>query len=297
MAFREGSPWLPSGPKRGTRRVVLRVDELDDPRRWYSTNLVGVSSELLASIDFNDFPRRLSIAGTRPTHAGLFDLLRVTGSQKEATEVFAHYMAVAFGTEPDCSTPIPEAEARSYRSNYVRLLQGWGFDANGAAGAVLKGWVESRFGIVPTFHKAPLDRFPSDVWMGYLEEKLGSRFHNSCIQLQLDLLFEYCQWCLVRFEPFGARDRVALYRGANPSEVHLLRGSLRERAGVVRLNNVVSFSLSRERAEEFGDILLTAEVPLAKVLFYPGLIQDRVLDGEGESLVIGGDFEVLVSYA
>ena len=41
------------------------------------------------------------------------------------------------------------------------LLQGWGLDANGPAGAVLKGWVESRFGIVPIFHKAPLQRFPS----------------------------------------------------------------------------------------------------------------------------------------
>jgi len=179
----------------------------------------------------------------------------------------------------------------------VKLLQGWGFDANSPAGAVLKGWVESRFGIVPTFHKAPLGEFPSESWMQYLEEKLNSRFHNNCIMLQLDVLFEFCQYCLTRFEPFGPGAHAQLYRGAQRSELALLRGSLKERGGVLRLNNLVSFSLSRERAEEFGDIMLCAQVPLCKLLFFPGLLTDKVLNGEGEALVIGGDFEVQLSYA
>jgi NAD+--dinitrogen-reductase ADP-D-ribosyltransferase len=204
-------------------------------------------------------------------------------------------MGVAFGVggpKPRASDP----EARAYRSTYVKLLQGWGFDSNAPAGAVLKGWVESRFGIAPTFHKAPLEQFPSEAWMRYLEEKLSSRFHNNCILLQLDVLFEYAQFCLERFQPFGAGPHVELYRGAQRAEVQLLSGSIKERSGVIRLNNLVSFSLSRERAEEFGDIMLTANVPLAKLLFFPGLVQDRVLNGEGEALVLGGDFEVGLSY-
>ena len=63
---------------------------------------------------------------------------------------------------------------------------------------------------------------------------------------------------------------------------------------MARLNNLVSFSLSPERAEEFGDWVLEAAVPCAKILFYPGLLQNRVLNGEGEALVIGGDFDVAV---
>ena len=274
----------------------MLVEEIHDPRRWYSTNLVGVSAEALASVHFNAEPQQLYITATRQTHPGLFGLLRDAGSQDTAAEIFGHYMRVAFGVDmPKAS--LTQAEARYYRSTYVKLLQGWGFDANAPAGAVLKGWVESRFGIVPSFHKAPLDHFPSEAWMHYLEEKLSSRFHNNCILLQLDVLFEYAQFCLQRFQPFGPGQHVKLYRGTQRSEVQLLRGSLRERSGVIRLNNLVSFSLSRERAEEFGDIMLSAQVPLAKLLFYPGLVQDRVLNGEGEALVIGGDFEVDLSYA
>ena len=245
---------------------------------------------------FNAEPRRLYITATRQTHPGLFDLLKRAESQQAAAEIFGHYMRVAFGVNMPKSS-LTEAEARYYRSTYVKLLQGWGFDANAPAGAVLKGWVESRFGIVPSFHKAPLEQFPSEAWMQYLEEKLSSRYHNNCILLQLDVLFEYAQFCLERFQPFGPGPHVQLYRGAQRSEVQLLSGSLKERRGVIRLNNLVSFSLSRERAEEFGDIMLTAQVPLAKLLFYPGLVQDRVLNGEGEALVIGGDFEVQLSFA
>jgi NAD+--dinitrogen-reductase ADP-D-ribosyltransferase len=119
---------------------MLDIDEVHDPRRWYTTNLVGVSSQLLASIDFNDFPQRLAIAATRATHTGLFSLLAQAGSQEEAAELFAHYMHVAFGVgkrPPGGSTD----ETHYSRSSYLKLLQGWGFDSNGQPGAVLKGWV------------------------------------------------------------------------------------------------------------------------------------------------------------
>jgi NAD+--dinitrogen-reductase ADP-D-ribosyltransferase len=274
---------------------VFDPEEVDDPRHWYATNLVGVSSRLLASIDFNDFPQPLCIAGTRETHAGLFSLLATHGgSQAKAADAFAHYMEVAFGVAKRGAGAPPAGEGHA-RSSYLKLLQGWGFDANGPPGAVWKGWVESRFGIVPTFHKEPLEHFPSPAWMHYLEEKLSSRFHNNCIQLQLDVLYEYCQWSLWRFRPF-VDAHVPLFRGIDRAEARLLQGSIKERRGVIRLNNLVSFSASRERAEEFGELMVCAQVPRAKLVFFPGLIHDRVLNGEGEVLVIGGDFEVTLSY-
>lgn len=272
-----------------------------DPRRWYTTNLVGIPASLLGSTQFNEHPQPLRIAGTRETHPGLFALLDRTGTLEEAGEVFAHYLRIAFGLGP----PAPDArgaERRRSRSSYLRLLQGWGFDANGPQGAVLKGWVESRFGLVPGYHKAPLGAFPSPAWVAYLEEKAGSRYHNNCINMQLDLLFEYCQWSLVRFARLGPR-HVRLWRGVNRCEEQIVVGSLHEahdgheRRCVVRLNNLVSFSLLRERVQAFGDWILEAEVPTAKLLFYPGLIANHVLSGEGEVLVIGGDFDVGVSYA
>jgi NAD+--dinitrogen-reductase ADP-D-ribosyltransferase len=273
---------------------VLDIEEIHDPRQWYSTNLVGVSSELLASVDFNDFPQPLSIASARYGNPGLFRLLTETTTQAEAAEVFGYFMEVAFGLAKP-KTREADGGAHHRRASYIKLLQGWGFDANSPPGAVLKGWVESRFGIVPTYHKGPLSHFPSEAWLCYLEEKLSSRFHNNCIQLQLDILYEYCQFSLERFRPFDA-PRVQLYRGVDRSELTLLRGSVRERRGVIRLNNLVSFSASRERAEAFGEVMLCAEVPQQKVLFFPGLIADRVLNGEGEVLVLGGDFDVRLSY-
>ncbi len=271
------------------------VDDGGYERKWYATNLVGISARDLASPAFNAQPVSLRLAATRETHPGLFVLLAQTSDLAEAASVFAHYMAVAFELRAPAQASSP-AESRAYRSSYLKLLQGWGFDSNSPQGAVLKGWVESRFGIPPTFHTAPLTTFPSAAWLRYLEEKLGSRFHNNCISMQLDVLYEYCQWSIERFGLLGPR-HVTLYRGANRAEESFLEGSLRERAGLVRLNSLVSFSASRERAEEFGDLVLEVEVPCVKVLFYPGLLASRVLNGERETLVIGGDYRVKVSYA
>jgi len=74
-------------------------------------------------------------------------------------------------------------------------------------------------------------------------------------------------------------------------------GSLRQRHCTVRLNNIVSFSLSRESASCFGDWVLRAEVPLVKLLLVPGLLDTRALDGETEVLALGGDYVVEAAYA
>ena len=267
-----------------------------DPGRWYSTNLVGLPVGLLGSTAFNAHPQPFAISGVRETHRGLFRLLESAGDLTAASAVFRHFMEIVFGIAP------PEPGTRStprsrHRSSYLKLLQGWGLDSNSAAGAVLKGWAESRFGLVPTFHKAPLGRFPSPAWIAYIEEKGSSRFHNHCIHQQLDLLFEYCQWAIQRFgQP--ARDFVTLWRGINDfTEQRVVAGDRRDRACVLRLNNIVSFSTSRERADEFGDWILEAHVPVVKILFFPGLLPGAPLAGEGEVLVIGGEYEVVARYA
>ncbi|MDZ5460995.1 NAD(+)--dinitrogen-reductase ADP-D-ribosyltransferase [Azohydromonas lata] len=266
-----------------------------DPARWYATNLVGIPAPLLGSAEFNAHPRRLRIAGARASSAGLFALLDQCGSAAEARGIFEHYMELVFGLAKPAGRAAP-SEQRRWKASYLKLLQGWGMDANAAAGAVLKGWAESRFGLVPSFHKAPLQRFPSPAWMTYLEEKTTSRYHNNNIHQQLDLLFEFCQWMLWRFQLLGPGTHVPLWRGSTRCEEQVVGGSLRERRCTMRLNNVVSFSLSRETAGCFGDWLLYAQVPRVKLLLVPGLLDTRSLQGESEVLALGGDYEVEASY-
>lgn len=270
----------------------------EEPRTWYTTNLVGVAAPLLASTPFNAHPLALHIVGTREAHAGLFSLLQTSHDADEASDMFVHYMSLAFGLQP-AVLPTSSAEARRWRASYIKLLQSWGVDSNGQAGAVLKGWVESRFGLVPCFHKAKLERFPSPAWIAYIEEKASSRFHNNSIYQQLDLLYEFCQWTLQRFKPFGHGRHVSLWRGVTRCEEQIVSGALRHGAHklVIRLNNLVSFATSAAHAECFGDWVLRSDVPLCKLLFYPGLLPSVPLTGEGEVLAVGGDYEVEARYA
>ena len=259
--------------------------------RGHSTNLVGVPTGLLASSAFNEYPIPLRISGTRESHRGLFDMLGKAADAAEASRIFQDYMTIIFGLD---HAPEP-GEKRRYRASYLRLLKDWGFDANSPAGAVIKGWVESRFGLFPSFHKEPLRRFNSPAWLTYVEEKMSSRFHNNSIYMQLDVLYEFCQWVLSRFHARG-RKHMKLYRGSNDMRDHQLLQKLEGRQALIRLNNLVSFTSRPDIADEFGDTIIEAEVPLAKILFYNDLLLRHPLRGEAEYLVIGGDYKVTMSY-
>lgn len=279
-------------------------EDADQPHRWYGTNLVGVPTPVLASSAFNANPVALSIAGTREAHAGLFALLERSQSLSEARDMFAHYLAIAFGLRKPAAhelAALGAAERRRWRSSWRKLLQGWGMDANGPAGAVLKGWVESRFGLVPSFHKAPLVRFPSPAWVAYLQEKAASRYNNNNIHQQLDVLYAFCQWALRRFpyagEGAASPQHLRLWRGSNQCEEQIVAGSLQERHCTIRLNNIVSFSLSAQDASCFGDWVFEVQVPLCKVLLFPELLPGQVLHGEQEVLALGGDYVVVARYA
>lgn len=282
---------------------MVSDDELDQPHRWYATNLVGVPARLLASTAFNANPVPLVIAGTHETQPGLFTLLDSSHNLNEAYEMFVHYLAIAYGLRKPATAELAglgSAEQRRWRSSWRKLLQGWGMDSNGAAGAVLKGWVESRFGLVPSFHKAPLARFPSPAWIAYLQEKSASRFNNNNIHQQLDLLYEFSQWALRRLcaqSRTTPATHLRLWRGSNQCEEQVIAGRLQNHRCTVRLNNLVSFSQSEEDASCFGDWVLEVQVPLCKVLVFPDLMPGQVLQGEQEVLALGGDYEVMARYA
>lgn len=266
----------------------------EDGSIGHSSNLVGVPMRFLTGVGFNDAPVPLHIAGVREMNPSLFEMLGQARDLAEAGEAFACYMTALFGIDAEQRVRGRDGRRR-FRSSYLDLIKGWGFDSNGAEGAVLKGWVESRFGLFPTFHKEPIRRIASPVWTVYVEQKMSSRFHNNAIFVQLDLLYEFCQWALTHFAATGST-HITLYRGVNGFDEHQVVERLDKRHCIIRLNNLTSFTSDRGVADCFGDTILTVRVPVAKVLFFNKLLAAHPLKGEGEYLVVGGDYRVTASY-
>ncbi len=176
----------------------------------------------------------------------------------------------------------------------MRLLRGWGYDSNSPEGAVIKGWVESRFGLLPTHHKEPINPDKVDVWTAYVAEKMATRFHDNSIYVQFDLLYEFCQWQFRRFDP--GRTHVTLFRGTNEYDETKVVQQIDRRTAVVLFNNVLSFSSDRDIAGIFGSRILEAQVPVTKILFSNALFPRHPLQAESEHLVIGGEYRVVVRW-
>lgn len=227
----------------------------------------------------------------RETNRALFAMLADATNAGEAMLAFQIYMRTVF--ELDLPGDRDRHGRKRYRSSYLRLLRGWGFDANGREGAVMKGWVESRFGLLPSFHKAPLRRYPSEAWMTYLEEKMSARFTNNSINAQLDLLYEFSQWMFAKWIRPGA-SHLLLYRGVNDLAEHEIVAWIDKRHAITKQNNLVSFTDRRDIADQFGDSILEVDVPIPKIVFANSLLPGSVLKGEGEFLVLGGDYRVKV---
>jgi len=267
----------------------------------HSTNLVGRPSHYLASCAYNDDPVPLYIWGVREMNRSLFEMFAQAPDLAGAGDAFMCYMMAMFGIDPE-QMERERAEAakdgvkvRRYRASFLRLLKGWGYDSNGPEGAVLKGWVESRFGLFPTYHKQVIQASSTDAWTTYVAEKMSSRFHNNSIFCQLDMLYEFCQWTLDRFAAVG-RTHLTLYRGVNGFEEHQIIGRIDKKNLIMRMNSLASFTADRDVADCFGDNILTVSVPVVKVAFFNTLLPIHALKGEGEYLVIGGNYKVNASY-
>jgi NAD+--dinitrogen-reductase ADP-D-ribosyltransferase len=273
------------------------MDQPTNCRLGHSTNMVGLATDLLGSDAFNEDPREIHLSGVREMNGGLFEMLGRADDLADAGDAFYKYMVAMFGIDPEQHDGAAGRAGgpRRYRASFLRLLKGWGYDSNGPEGAVLKGWVESRFGLFPTFHKERISRFAGQGWISYVEEKMSSRFHNNSIYCQLDILYEFCQWALGRYVAPGER-HLTLYRGVNSFDEHQIVTRIDRKTVVMHLNNLASFTSDRSVADCFGDVILTVRVPAVKVLFFNTLLATHPLKGEGEFLVIGGDYRVRADY-
>lgn len=166
-------------------------------------------------------------------------------------------------------------------------------DSNTPEGAALKGWVESRFGLTPTYHRGALQTQEHGSKQDYsaydIDRTIGISRTNS-IYGQFDLVYRYCQYELRRQIP--DRRWLRLYRGTYDASEHTISERIDRRSYYVRLNNLSSFTSSVERAWEFGTTVWLVDVPVVKVFFYSDLVPAVHLKGEDEYLVIGGEYRV-----
>ncbi len=251
-------------------------------------NLCNVSPWVIASHEFNDAPQPLAIDGALASNRFLFNKLDEIQDPRRRGEVFNEYMSVRFNLHEWAS--YENAARSSLRNSYLRFLAGWGRESNGPEGAVLKGWVESRFGVRPTYHRGKLNTRHSDHSGAYAEDRMKGSARTNAIFSQLDVLYEFCQYELRRRARWDTW--VTLFRGTNdPDEYNIIdRGEKRRLC--VQLNNLSSFTLDREKAWEFGSHVWQARIPLVKIVFFSDLLPDSVLRGEDEFMVIGGEYWV-----
>ena len=254
-----------------------------------SFNYCNLPPWVIASRHFNDNPQPLEIQGVKEANRFLFEKLAAITSQEERALVFNDFMSVKFQLH-NWQEQATDTARRSIKNSYLRFLRGWMMDSNSVEGAVLKRWVESRMGIVPTFHRARISGIHSESYYEYSVDVVKGSARTNAIQSQLDLLYEYCQFELPRKYP--GQTAILLYRGTYDASEHDVLEQVAKREQIVRLNNLVSFTSDEERAWEFGSTVWEVRVPLCKIVFYNDLLPGSIMKGEGEYLIIGGEYHV-----
>jgi len=251
-------------------------------------NRCNLPAVILGSLTFQQHPTPLKLDGVEELHAGLFAMLDTIEEPAERTRVFRAALDAHFCLDCLEDAGLENGKHRRAKANWLRVLRGWSFDADSREAAVLKGWVESRFGLIPRHHGEPLRDFTGPAWQHYVEMRAAGLSGTNAIEAQLDLLYAYGQYEFARRQ---AGSHLTLYRGINRLADHEILSGNGNRQ-VVLFNNLTSFTANRERAGEFGDVILEVTLPVTKIFFYCGLLPD-VLKGEDEYLAIGGAYEVM----
>ena len=260
----------------------------------FATNLVGLPTGLIASVGFNDQPAPLHISGVREMNDPLFQMLAFAEDVADASDAFLKYMTAVYGLEfaqqGDDADP---GFRRPFRSSFLRLLVGWGYDSSSPEAAVLKGWVEAASACYRGSHHEPIGTVGEAAFLTYVEERMGSDLHTNSIFSQLDLLYEYVQWVLANLV-YPEESHVHLYRGIDGFQEHHIVNRFDRHHFILRLNSLSSFTTDRWVADCFGHTILTVNVPLSKILFANTLLTFFPLRSEREFWVIGGDYRVSV---
>ena len=257
-------------------------------------NRCNLPAVILGSLSFQQHPTTLLIDGVHQLHKSLFETLDSMDDHAQRASYFIDYMVVHFRLHNLEEVGVVEGDSdKRINADYLRLLRGWLFDPDGREGAVLKSWVESRFGLLTRYHKTDLGGYDNEDYQVYIQERANGLYATNALESQIDLLYSYCQYelGLIHHE----QQRITLYRGVNRIDNYEILEQKNKSNITVLLNNLNSFSLNENRAGEFGDYILQTEVPWQKILFFSNLLPG-IFKGEEEMLVIGGVYAARVSY-
>lgn len=256
-------------------------------------NHCNLPSVILGSLSFQQHPVALALDGVHVLHKALFEKLNTLDEHKNRAEYFMDYMVVHFRMNRLEEAGLGDGDNnKRVNADYLRLLRGWLFDADSRDAAVLKSWVERRFGLLTRYHKGDLGDYSDKNYQVYLHEQTRGLYATNALEAQIDLLYSYCQYELAL--KYAERQHIQLYRGINRIDSYeILKRNSKSQATVL-LNNLNSFTSNYERANEFGDYILETDVPWQKILFYSDLLPG-MFSGEEEMLVIGGVYKVNIT--
>ena len=259
-------------------------------------NRCNLPAIILGGLTFQQFPSPLFIDGVRELHGAFFRSLAQVQDAAVRADCFRDYMRASFLLDDPGQAGFDprRRQRRRDKADYLRLLRGWMFNADSVEGAVLKYWVESRFGLMPRRHQGLLGGYASASYDAYRMAYTRGLYNTNALEAQLDLLYAYCQYELQRTAP--DQTHWHLYRGVNQFHHHDILARNDDGSLVLLLNNLNSFSRDQAHAESFGDCIFATDIPFSKVLYFPGLLPG-VLQGEWEYLVIGGAYRVTLAPA
>lgn len=251
-------------------------------------NRCNYPASILGGLPFQKRPFPLILDGVEEFHGRLFrEHLAGLIAPCDRAARLVDYIEVMFRLScPEELGYEPNGREKRLNATCFRMIRGWSFDSNGREAAILKAWVESRFGLRARYHGDHLQSSSGDAYAKYMMDRAEGLFGTPALESQLDVLYAYCQCELARCRDTHLR----LFRGVTKiSEFDVIR-RLDERRSYLLLNNLSSFTSERERAEEFGHLILEVEVPVTKIFFYNRLVP-HLLTGEDEYMVLGGLYE------
>ena len=253
-------------------------------------NRCNLPAGLLGSLRFQRDPVPLVLDGVHELHNALFVALAREPDPARRADAFQTHMRAAFLLDHPDEAGYQAAGQRQgrWKLDYRRLLRGWLFDADSREGAVMKGWVESRFGLLPRYHGGPLGDYSGSSYDRYLVQRCHGLYNTNALEAQLDLLYSYCQFEITR--RWRGEKHLRLCRGVNRLGEHEIVDQMDPDLMILLLNNLNSFTDQPERAGEFGDDIISMLVPLGKILYFPDLLP-HLFQGEREYLVLGGLYE------
>lgn len=255
-----------------------------------SVNRCNLPAVILGSLTFQRHPSRLTLDGVEQFHADLFRRLDALDDHQARARQFMDYMSVHFCLEELEEAGWRDGQPRG-KANYLSLLRGWAFDAEGRDAAVIKGWVESRFGLMPRYHGGVISRGDEEAYLRYVTERAAGLYNTNALEAQLDVLYAYAQYELAKINP--NRTHLRLYRGVNGLSQHEILATPSGASRIMVLNSINSYTDCADRADEFGDDIIEADVPLSKIICSHRLMPSA-LRGEGEHLILGGVYEVRI---